>query len=252
MTALGSLIDAPLLTLDDNHAITHTHHFLCPSINHSTHKTKNVTQKGGREEQHGEEMSCDLVPEEEWMGRSGGGEGRLKGWIRLTRMKYRPLLFSNKHTYRLCRHRTHLRPVPLSFLLLPPSSPPSWGGAGEHSWVPAPAPPLWALILYSCAPYSLTPPSLYLTPPVLSYPIWPFYTLNTFFTSYSQVTHVKQPSSATLHSTKDTHIATVTHTYVHTQIYTHKTMHCMHAILCFLVPGRWKHSGTHTSTKLQM
>lgn len=51
-TASGRLIDAPLLALDRNHAITRTHCFLCRSINHSTHKTKNVTQKAGREEQH--------------------------------------------------------------------------------------------------------------------------------------------------------------------------------------------------------
>lgn len=70
VTASGCLIDAPLLALDRNHAITRTHCFLCPSINHSTHKTKNVTQKAGREGRHGE-RSCELglitakVPEEE-------------------------------------------------------------------------------------------------------------------------------------------------------------------------------------------
>lgn len=57
---------------------------------------------------------------------------------------------------------------------------------------------------------------LYLTPSVLPYPSWPFHTLNTFFTSYSQVTHVKQASSVTLHSPKDTHIDMVTHIHVHT------------------------------------
>lgn len=74
VTASGRLIDAPLLTLDHNRAISHTHRFLCPSINHHAHKTKNVTHKAGREERHGEKKSCELgliiakVPEEEWVG----------------------------------------------------------------------------------------------------------------------------------------------------------------------------------------
>lgn len=136
---------------------------------------------------------------------------------------------------------THLSPVPLSFRALPPSSPPSWGGAGEHSW--APAPTLWALIPYSCGPYSLIPSLLSPLPPpfcltalVASYPSWSCHTLNTFFTSNSQVTHVKQANYVTLHSAKDTVIVVVAHSNAHTHkyIYTNKTMHCRHLIICCL------------------
>lgn len=84
-------------------------------------------------------------------------------------------------------------------------------------------------------PDCLSPASpCYLTPPVLSYPSWPFCTLNTFFTGYSQVTHAKQASSVTTQSPKDSHMVTHTHTLMQTQMYTRKTMHHMHPILCCL------------------
>lgn len=69
-----------------------------------------------------------------------------------------------------CAEQGQCESCGLSFFPLPPSSsPPSWGGAGEHSW--APASPLWALIPYSCAPCSLIPS---LRPPPLSRSSGPF------------------------------------------------------------------------------
>lgn len=46
----------------------HAHTASCLSINHSAHKTKNVTQKAGREEGSELGLITTKVPEEEWVG----------------------------------------------------------------------------------------------------------------------------------------------------------------------------------------
>lgn len=69
MTAAERLIDAPLLRLDRNRAITRTHCFL------SVHKSQRSQDKEcDTESRQGGGKSCELglittkVPEEEWVG----------------------------------------------------------------------------------------------------------------------------------------------------------------------------------------
>lgn len=119
------------------------------------------------------------------------------------------VLLSSKHPQRLCsrRHIWSLWPVFLST----PSWPPCWGGAGEHSW--APASPLWALIPYSCAPYSLIPSHLPPPSPSLCSFLLPAGTSRVLI-HFSPVTHAEQGSRVPLDSPPiwwQAHIRSQTH-----------------------------------------
>lgn len=93
VTSGRRLIDAPLLHLDRNCAITRAHRFLLAHKSGRSQDKECDTEKqqaGRREVLRTPSLIAAKVPEEEWVGGWVEVEGRLRLWIRLTRMKYCP------------------------------------------------------------------------------------------------------------------------------------------------------------------